>query len=102
MNTNENMDVSLINPTFYLLSKMSRRSKKVIEPKPVEPVNEPVNEVQPVALTKDDYNKARATIKSYREAQKNKPKRQCTEKQLAALAQGRAKNKRFANKQENK
>ena len=59
-------------------------------------------DVQPVAndivLTKDEYLKAKATIKSYREAQKSKPKRKCSEKQLAALAAGRARNKRFANK----
>ena len=69
-------------------------------------VNESSEVVQPVEQTeaqqlppnKDDYMKARATIKSYREAQKSKPKRVCSEKQLAALAAGRARNKRFANK----
>ena len=86
---------------------MSRRSKKVIEQtnqaEVIEPKQaEPVNEVKPVVLTKDDYNKARGIIKSYREAQKAKPKRQCSEKQLAALKAGREKNKRFANKQANK
>ena len=78
------------------------RSKKVVEQtnqaeaveaKPVEQVNE-----APVALTKDDYIKARATIKSYREAQKAKPKRKCSEAQLAALKAGREKNKRFQKK----
>ena len=81
------------------------RTKKVqtIEPKPnqVQQESQPVeqvNEVQSVVLTKDDYEKARATIKSYREAQKQKPKRKCSEKQLAALKAGREKNKRFTNK----
>ena len=58
--------------------------------KPVEPTSEPPV-LQP---TKDDYMKARSVIKSYREARKSRPKRQCTEKQLAALAEGRAKNSR--------
>ena len=60
------------------------------------PLVEPTNE--PAPLTKDDYVKAKATIKSYREAQKNRPKRPCSEKQLAALKAGRERNKRFANK----
>ena len=77
---------------------MPRKKVQAIEPEPVEakPVEE-VNEA-PVVLTKDDYLKARATIKSYREAQKTKPKRKCSEAQLAALKAGREKNKRFAKK----
>ena len=59
---------------------------------------EQANEAQPTQLTKEDYNKARATIKQFREAQKSKPKRKCSEKQLAALAAGRMKNKRLSNK----
>ena len=87
---------------------MPRRSKKSIEqtteaqPVEAQPVEaqlvEPINEVRPTQLTKDDYLKARETIKNYREAQKAKPKRKCSDKQLAALAAGRARNKRFANK----
>ena len=46
---------------------------------------------QPIVYTKSDYIKARAVIASYKEAQKTRPKRQCSEKQLAALAAGRAK-----------
>ena len=61
------------------------------------PIVESTNEAQPVALTKEDYLKARATIQQFREEKKNKPKRPCSEKQLAALAAGRMKNKRFAN-----
>ena len=77
------------------------RTKKVQvsqtnEPQPVEEPADVGHES--VALTKDDYLKARSVIKSYREAEKNKPKRKCSEAQLAALAQGRMKNKRFANK----
>ena len=80
---------------------MPRKAKstepKAAEPKSVEAQQvEPTNETQ--ALTKDDYIKAKATIKSYREAKKSKPKRPCSEKQLAALAAGREKNRRFANK----
>ena len=66
------------------------------EPEPVEvkPV-EPTNEAQPLPPNKEEYLKARATIKQYRESQKAKPKRKCSEKQLAALAAGREKNKRY-------
>jgi len=60
------------------------------------PPVEPVSRIdQPVPLTKNDYLKARATIKQFREEKKSKPKRQCSDKQLAALAAGRAKNNRF-------
>lgn len=83
--------------------KVQATEPKPAEPKPVEaPPVEPINEVQPLPPNKDDYMKAKATIKSYREAQKSKPKRVCSEKQLAALAAGRAKNKRFAKKEDNK
>ena len=60
---------------------------------------EPVQQSQ--AYSKSDYIKARAIISAYKEAQKNKPKRQCSEKQLAALAAGREKAKanRAAKKQ---
>ena len=78
------------------------RTKKVQVSQPAQPVEEPADVGhESVALTKDDYLKARATIKSYREAQKNKPKRACSEKQLAALAAGRQRNKRFAKTSEN-
>ena len=91
---------------------MPRKAKQVSqseaqrdEAQLVEPINEAQrdqrsqpNEVRPTQLTKDDYLKARETIKNYREAQKAKPKRPCSDKQLAALAAGRARNKRFANK----
>ena len=80
---------------------MPRKAKQVSQsevPAVVEtPTVEPINEAQPT-LTKDDYNKARHVIKQYRASQKSKPKRPCTQKQLEALAQGRLKNKRFANK----
>ena len=82
--------------SFVCYVKMPRKAKsnqssQAVEPPPVEPVNEP----KPIPLTKDDYLKARATIKQFREEKRNRPKRQCSEKQLAALAQGRAKNNRF-------
>ena len=78
------------------------RSKKAKQVVPVEaqPVEEPTDVGhEPTILTKADYLKAKATIKQFREEKKNKPKRPCTERQLEALAQGRMKNKHFANKQ---
>ena len=57
------------------------------------------NESQPQVYSKSDVIRARAIIQSYREAQKTKPKRKCSEKQLAALAAGREKNKRNKPKQ---
>lgn len=77
---------------------MPRTKKAQVEPVDVQ--QDEVKETQPT-LTKEEYNKARETIKQYREAQKAKPKRKCSEKQLAALAAGRERNKRFAKKQEN-
>ena len=74
------------------------RSKKVVQA--VESSTTPLNEsavATPLAYTKEDYNKARETIKQYREAQKSKPKRKCSEKQLEALKAGREKNNRFKN-----
>ena len=50
-----------------------------------------VEENQPKVYTKSDYIKAKAIIQSYRETQKSKPKRPCSEKQLAALKAGREK-----------
>ena len=49
---------------------------------------------QPLSATREDYLKARAVIQLYRENQKNRPKRKCSDKQLAALAAGRAANAR--------
>ena len=76
---------------------MPRTKKQVKEsvesteiPKPVEPVEEP----KALSATRDDYLRARAVIQLYRENQKQKPKRKCSEKQLQALAAGRAKNSR--------
>lgn len=75
------------------------KSKKVQSSEPVDAQPEveptPQPQPQPVALTKDEYIKARAIIKQYREEKKSKPKRTCTEKQLQALAAGREANKRF-------
>ena len=75
------------------------RTKKQVQA--VEPIND-AQPIEPVAtestlppLTKEDYIKARATIKQWRENKKARPKRQCSEKQLAALAAGRARNQRF-------
>ena len=76
----------------------ARDPKGVVEAQPPLDV-QPQTEAPPV-ITKADYIKARATIKQFRETQKTKPKRACTEKQLAALAAGRAKNQRFKKKQQ--
>ena len=80
----------------------ANQSTEVVESKPVEtpPVEVSTNEVQQLPPNKEEYLKARNVIKQYRESQKSKPKRQCSERQLEALAKGRAKNKRFAKKQE--
>ena len=81
---------------------MPRKAKQVISSEPIEetkPVEE-VKETQPLPPNKDDYLRARALIKQYRENKKNQPKRKCSEKQLAALAAGRERNKRFAKKEE--
>ena len=80
------------------------RKAKVQQPAPVveaPPIQQPIEE-QATTVSKEDYNKARAMIKQYRETKKQQPKRQCSERQLEALAQGRMKNKRFAKKQETK
>ena len=74
--------------------KAGRPSGKA-EPKVLEDQAE-----TPPSLTKADYLRARATIKSYREAQKNKPKRQCSERQLEALRLGREKNARCKKKKD--
>ena len=74
------------------VKQQANESSEVIQPV------EQTEEAKQLPPNKDEYMKARATIKSYREAQKSKPKRVCSEKQLAALAAGRARNKRFVNK----
>lgn len=79
---------------------MSKRASKVQattlqpEQQPVQTPTTPQAEVQPQVYSKSDYIKAKAIIASYKQQQKDRPKRTCTEKQLAALAQGRAKNPR--------
>ena len=83
---------------------MPRRKAQVVQADEAEQKNALIEEQtdaghQPTVLTKDDYLKAKATIKQFREEKKAKPKRPCSEAQLAALARGRAKNKRFAKNQ---
>ena len=80
---------------------MPRKAKQVkesVEPSEVPKQVEPVEEPKPVSATRDDYIKARAVIQLYRENQKQRPKRKCSEKQLEALAAGRAKNSRCQKK----
>ena len=84
---------------------MPRKAKQTNQAQPAQTeVVEQTSEAQSLPPNKDEYLRARATIKSYRESQKNRPKRACSEKQLAALAAGRQRNKRFQNKnqEENK
>ena len=66
--------------------KVKQTEPEIVEAKPVEP--------QPLTASRDDYLRARAVIQLYRENQKNRPKRPCSEKQLAALKAGREKNSR--------
>ena len=75
--------------------KQSVQSPEPVEAPPVQPTNE-----TPTVVTKDDYNKARSVIKQYHETKKALPKRPCSAKQLEALAKGRERNKRFANKKQ--
>ena len=83
---------------------MPSKQKQVIQPEPVQappveaPPVQPTNET-PSIVSKEDYIKARSVIKQYRETKKQQPKRPCSEKQLAALAAARERNKRFAKKQ---
>ena len=75
---------------------MPRQKKQVSQPEQTEsPQVESVNTTpQPLSASREDYLRARAVIQLYRENQKNRPKRKCSEKQLEALAAGRARNKR--------
>ena len=74
--------------------KVQATQQNEVQPVKAPPVEE-ANEAQPLPPNKEEYLKARATIKQYRESQKAKPKRKCSDKQLAALAAGREKNKRY-------
>lgn len=81
------------------MSNKSRTKKQVNQSQPVETQQAPpveTTETKPSTPTKEDYQRARALIKQYRETKKQQPKRQCSAKQLEALAAGRQKNKRFA------
>ena len=84
---------SIIKLFFLFYSKMPRKANKVNVSEP-EQVEAPQIEPQPLSATREEYLQARAVIQLYRENQKNRPKRKCSERQLEALAQGRAKNAR--------
>lgn len=77
---------------------MPNKSKQVQDAK--EASIQPVEQSQqaPISATRDDYLRARAVIQLYREQQKSRPKRPCSEKQLEALARGRTMNKRSSKK----
>ena len=68
----------------------------------LKPDSKPVEQTEESPITpppnRDQYLKARALIQLYRENQKSKPKRPCSDKQLAALAAGRNKNPRSKKK----
>ena len=76
------------------------RPPKATEPKAPEPITE-LTETQSQMLTKDEIKRAKELLARARQEKKDKPKRKCTEKQLAALAAGRAKNPRLNKKKEN-
>ncbi len=76
------------------------RPPKATEPKASEPITE-LTETQPQMLSKDEIKRAKELLARARQEKKDKPKRKCTEKQLAALAAGRAKNPRLNKKKEN-
>jgi len=67
-------------------------------PKAPEVTPEPTTE-EP--LTKDDIKKAKDVLARLKQEKKDKPKRKFSEKQLAALAAGRAKNPRLNKNKEN-
>ena len=82
---------------------MPRQKKQVSQPEQTEaPQIESVNTTsQPLSATREDYLRARAVIQLYRENQKSRPKRKCSQRQLEALAQGRARNPRTKKKEAN-
>ena len=79
---------------------MVKAKKQNVVSEVIEEPTDVGHDSQPVVLTKADYLKAKATIKQFREDKKNKPKRPCSQRQLEALAQGRAKNSRAKKKQD--
>ena len=80
------------------MPRVKKQVKESVEPTEVPKQTEPVEEPKSVSATREDYLRARAVIQLYRENQKQRPKRKCSEKQLAALAAGRAKNSRCQKK----
>ena len=68
---------------IFITSEMSTNQQPIEETKDVS---------EPKTYTKSDYIHAKAVISAYKEAQKNRPKRQCSQKQLEALAKGREAN----------
>ena len=62
---------------------------------------EPPTETVETPPTKDDIKRAKDILARVKQERKDKPKRKCSEKQLAALAAGRAKNPRLNKKKEN-
>lgn len=73
---------------------VSVSEEAIPEPAVIEaPKSEPVVEANPTPATP-----IVPKVESVRQVNPPKPKRKCTEKQLAALAAGRAKNPRFKGK----
>ena len=91
---------SSVNESIATPKPRRGRPPKAPEPKASNPITEPI-ESQPQMLSKDQIKKAKELLARARQEKKDKPKRKCTEKQLAALAAGRAKNPRLNKKKEN-
>ena len=80
---------------------MPKKVKANVSTQPVEEQTDTGHEPTQLSATREDYLRARAVIQLYRENQKSRPKRKCSEKQLAALAAGRSKNPRTKKKEAN-
>ena len=88
---------------FFISSEMPKKEKQVEPVEIEEPTDtgEPSEPLEPLKpkYKRKDVRAARKVISDFKEQNKERPKRKCTEKQLAALAAGRAKNSRFKTKQ---
>ena len=80
---------------------MPKKVKANVSTEPVEEQTDTGHGPTQLSATREDYLRARAVIQLYRENQKSRPKRKCSEKQLAALAKGREANPRARKKEAN-
>ena len=79
-------------------TKIQNKTKSDPKTTPQE-INNP--QVTPRVYSKSEFIHAKAIIAAYKDQNKNRPKRQCSEKQLEALKHGREKNPRMNKKQNN-